>query len=493
MATTKQVLKNSGIYGVVSILQKAIGFFLLPLYTSFLTPDDYGKVAVVTSIISFLSLFYLLSLNGAITRFFYEYKDDENKIKEFWGTNVLFIIINSFLLSAILCIFNKYLLMPLAKGINFYPYLLLGIVSITLNPIYSIFQATLQARQIGKQFAINNLIYFICNVIFTIVFVTLLKLKAEGVLFAYALTDTIFFIYTCIKFIPKIKLAINKKYLVESLKYSLPLLPHSLSGWVMGMLDRIFINNLNSTATVGIYNIGLQFGNIINILTTAVNQAYVPWFFEKMGGEKEGKLKVIRFAELAVVIYSFIALIISLFGVDILKFMVSKNFRDGWKVIPFLSFAYVFNGIYYFAVNPLFYNKKGTKYVPIGTFTGAILNTILNFILVPKYNMIGASLASMISMIVASLLVFYISYKIEPLDFRYIKMYVTAFVFFAVSLFPFIKVSINYYIIFAIKTILIIFVLIYLSTSYKEEYKKLKISIYEFLKSGKDKINSTIK
>lgn len=471
MSTTKKVLKNSSIYGTVSILQKAIGFFLLPLYTSYLSPTDYGITGVVGSVVSFLSLLYILSLNGSVTRFYYEYKSDEDKVKELWGTIMTFIVLNSIVFSSIFLIFHKYLLDPFAKGIAFYPYMFLGVITVTLSPSYSIFQATLQARQIGKKYGLNNLLFFIINLVLTIVFVVVFKFKAAGVLLAGAITNGIFFIYTLIDFFPHIKLRLNIKYMSESLRYSLPLLPHSLSGWIMTMLDRIFLNNMKTAATVGIYNIGFQFGNILNIVTTAVNQAYVPWFFENMKEGEEGRNRIIKFAEYSILIYGFAAMSISLFGKDILSFMVTSQFREGWVVIPFISFAYVFNGIYYFFVNPLFYNKKGTKYIPIGTFSSAVINSILNAVLIPPYGIIGASIASMISMVLSSVIMLFISAKIEYVEFNWRRIYTTTFIFFAFSLICFAGDYFNSTVFLLIKLAVVAVIIMIIYLLYKKESK----------------------
>lgn len=474
MVTAKKVLKNSSIYGIVSILQKTIGFFLLPLYTSYLTPQDYGITAVVGSIVSFLSIFYMLSLDGAISRFYFEYKDDEEKLKEFWGTNIFFIMINSLFLSTILLIFNKFLLQPLVKGVDFYPYIFLGLISITLNPIYNIFQRTLQVEQNAKKYGLNNITYFIVNLTLTITFVVFLKLGAKGVLLSGAVTDVIFFIYTIIDFIPRVKISINKKYLLESFRYSFPLIPHSLAGWTMAMVDRLFLNGIQNTSVVGLYNIGYQFGNILNILTTAVNQAYVPWFYEKMGEESSGKESIIKFAEYAIVIYGFLAMGISLFGQEILRVMVSKSFRDGWKVIPFISFAYVFNGIYYFFVTPLFYNKKGTKFIPIGTLTSGGLNALFNYLFIPKYGMIGSAFASMLSNILATFLVLLIMFNIEKVKFNLKNIYSMTFMFLAISMFSYCKNFTNNYNMIISKIILFIIVYLIVCYIYMKELKFIK-------------------
>ena len=85
----KRVLKNSSIYSFINVLQKAISFFLLPIYTAFLTPGDYGLVALISSFFGFIALLIMLALNGAISRYYFVYKNDEKRVKEFLGTIVI--------------------------------------------------------------------------------------------------------------------------------------------------------------------------------------------------------------------------------------------------------------------------------------------------------------------------------------------------------------------------------------------------------------------
>ena len=125
-------------------------------------------------------------------------------MKEFWGTCIVFVTLNSIALTTIFIIFRSQLLEPMAKGVDFFPYILLGMISITLNPIYTIFQSTLQAKEESKVYAKNNLLYFIVNLALNILFVVVLRIGAVGVLLSLAITDVIFFIYTVIKFIPRV-------------------------------------------------------------------------------------------------------------------------------------------------------------------------------------------------------------------------------------------------------------------------------------------------
>ena len=167
-------------------------------------------------------------------------------------------------------------------------------ISITLNAIYNIFQTTLQAKEESRKYASNNLAYFLVNLSLNLLFVVGFKKGSLGILLALAITDIIFFIYTVVVFIPTISMNIKKCYIVQALKYSLPLLPHSLSGWAVSMIDKLFLANINGLDSPAIYSNGSQFANIINVLTQAVNQAYVPWFFERMEDKEKNENEIIE-------------------------------------------------------------------------------------------------------------------------------------------------------------------------------------------------------
>ncbi|MEG0308661.1 MAG: oligosaccharide flippase family protein [Clostridium sp.] len=467
--SSRRLLRNSGIYAIVQILQKSIGLILIPVYTSLMDPSTKGISDTVLALVSVLGIFFSLSISAAVIRFYVDYKEDKNKLNEFWGTCITFVALNSIIMGGIFILFKRVLIEPFATNIEFYPYILLGMISTILNPVFTIFQTTLQAKEESRRYAGNNLAYFIVNISLNILFVVGFRLGSLGILLALAITEIIFFIYTLIKFIPTITITIKKTYLVQALKYSLPLLPHSLSGWAVSMIDRLFLSNLTGVASSAIYSIGSQFPNIINVLTQAVNQAYVPWFFERMKNKAENEAEIVKMSEILAIVYGVLAMGMSLFGPEIFKIMVNEAYFSGWTVIPFLSFAFVFNGIYYFFVNPLFFNKKGVKFIAIGTFTGAILNSILNVILVPKFNIIGASVASMLSSMVSCILIYYIAKKIEPINFSIIRLFCITFIFLLIGMSSFLLTSLSFWMSILVKILIVLFVFMVLCIIYKKE------------------------
>lgn len=425
-----KLVENSAIYGIITVLQKGISFFLLPLYTAFLTPSDYGILSIVTSVSSLISVFILMGLTAAGTRFYYLHKEDEEYNKKLWGSIVSFVLISSIIAGALFIAFHKFLIDPIVGKIEFYPYMLLGIGYTIMSPLYLFFQTYLQTRQLGVHYGINTLFNFLLNVGLIILFVAYLKLQVLGVLLANLITAVVFFIYVIIAFVPKIKLNLNKNILSPSLKYSLPLVPHLLAGWLSGMIDRLLINGMRNEKETGLYSVAGQFGSIINSVADAINMAYTPWFFDAY--EKNRTQDIKNVGSMIIYIYCAISFALSIFAPEVLQLMVSKEFRGIWSIIPLLSFAYVFQGFYYLFVNVLFLNK--TKLVFIISISTLLLNIILNILLIPKFGFLGSAIACFVSYFVKSIIALILSEKeVKNIRFDSIKLYFVAIILFALT------------------------------------------------------------
>ena len=467
-----KIILNSGIYSLLSLLQKGVNFFMVPVLTVYLTTFDYGIVAVVTAINLFLNKLYLLSLDGSINRFYYEYENDKEKIKRLFGTIVTFVLAVSTIFSVIIFLGHKYFIDPFLSDVDFYPYMLLGMVSVFFNPIFTIYQNTLQAQQNGKKYGKQNMMFFIVNICLLLIGVVVLDMGAKGLLGALALTNIIFFMYTLTRFGKEIKFGIDRHLLKESLTYSLPLIPHSISGIATNTIDRLFVNSFLSTASAGIYALGNTFGGIIFLIASGVNQAFVPWFNEQVKSGNNYKIPAI--AKLLVLIYSIIALGISYFGKEVIAYVTPNAYHEAWKVIPFISFAFVFHSLYYFFSTPLFYNikKKGSRVLPIFTVSAAVINITLNYILIVRYGMIGVAIATLITKVLLILALSRIYKKYVLINYPNAIMILLPIVYFGISMISFYKFGNNELI---YKIIIYILVLFLTSLFFGKEIRVIKL------------------
>jgi len=416
-----KLVKNSSIYTVVAFLQKAIGFLLLPIYTVFLTPVDYGKVNVVNTLMGIVSVLFNLSLQGAAIRFHYKHADERIMRKKIWGTTFCFVFLNTAALSVLLLLFHRAFLDPFAENVMFSPFILLGLITTGLSPTFMFYQTMLQAEQNGKRYGLNNLVFFIVNLGLTIAFVVGYKMGAVGILLANAISNGLFFVYSAFVLLPKIKLGIDKIILKEALKYALPLIPYNLAAYTALMIDRLFLNKMKGTGDVGIYSVGFQFANIVTIVTGAIAQAYSPWFFEKWEKGEEGRAAIAKILPIISLVFAILGLGMALLGPLALSIMVSKSFTLAWQVIPCMSMGYAFSGIYLLGVNGLFISK--TYLLPLLAFAGLIVNVALNLLVIPRYGILGASFSSMVYNIFMTLLVILLAEKIEQIGYNKTRLF----------------------------------------------------------------------
>lgn len=421
VTSIKKVLLNSGIYSVTSILQKGIGFLLLPLYTLYLTPSDYGITGIVNSFTAILTLLFTLSLNGAVQRYYYVYQSDKDQLRSFYGTIVMFVMFNSLILSAIIIVFQRWLISPFIEGIDFYPYIFLGVLTVLFNPMYTIYQSLLQTLQKGKEFSVNSLLHFGLMVFLNVLFIVVFQLGAVGQLLSYLITAVVFGLYSLISLYRKnvISFNFNFSYLREALSYSVPLIPHNLSSTIAAFISRLLLNNLVSTASAGLFNIASQFMLIIDTFHMSVNKAYVPWFYGEM--EKDTKKShegIINFADIISKGYLVISVAVSFFIKEIIQIFLPSSYLNAWLIIPIMLVAYQLRSIYLFYVNTLFYNTKSTRFIFIASVTGSLVNIITMSSFTKSLGLFAPAVALFAQQLVVVIIVIFLSRRLEPVDFK---------------------------------------------------------------------------
>jgi O-antigen/teichoic acid export membrane protein len=218
----------------------------------------------------------------------------------------------------------------------------------------------------------------------------------------------------------------------ESFKYSLPLLPHQISIWSAGTIDRLFLNGYKGEAVTGVYSVGQQFGQVVGTIAFSVNQAFVPWFFQMIEKGREGYRKIEQMGLVSVIGYSLIAFAISLFAPEILRVMVSEKFRDAWQVIPLLTFAFVFHGVYFFFINILF--VKDTGWVFTVTLAAMVVDILANILLIPIWGGWGAGIACLLTYLSRSIFALILSRKKnKDIHYNAIAMFMIPILFLGLS------------------------------------------------------------
>ena len=143
-----------------------------------------------------------------------------------------------------------------------------------------------------------------------------------------------------------VKFSFDWTLLKRALTYSIPIIPHNLSTHIASFVSRLFINNTSSLASVGLYSISMQFGNLIDLFQTSVDKAFSPWFYNVLHEGKKTRKSQMEFVKILLSLYSLYT--DRLVFTEAILIMTHSRYAQAWKVIPILVVAFSVKSIYYF-------------------------------------------------------------------------------------------------------------------------------------------------
>ncbi|HEU4551137.1 MAG TPA: oligosaccharide flippase family protein [Rhizomicrobium sp.] len=420
MSALARLGRSATVYVISSILQKGTAFLLLPLYTRFMPPSQYGIYSVVLALSQLLAVVFPLQLDAAVLRFYYLYRDDHEKLREFWGSVLTFMVLFSGATGLFLLLFGDFLLRPVVGQIPIWPYVAIGIVISIFQPFFTVFLAVLQARERSIRYSIASFLFFLSTTLTTIALVVWAGFGALGPLISICGGTIIFAIAALIILRPDYRICLKWNHIRQALGYSLPTMPHAMAGTILGISDRIALNLLKGVATTGVYNIGAVIGSAVEMIASGANRAYIPIGMSIRSREDPEQFRQLH--ELGVAVIAILCLAgagLSIFSREIVYVFAAQAFQAARFVIPFIAFGGVASGIYYILVNVLFFDRHWVRYIWVGTGLAAAVSIAINFTLIPVLGMMGSAVASLVAQLVSTTVIAFIGSRIDPVPWHY--------------------------------------------------------------------------
>ena len=419
--SSSKVLANSVIYSISGLLMKCFSFFLLPLYTSYLSTDDYGITSIATSFVGAMSYIIAFSLFSAVMRFYVDLKDDVEKLKRFYGTIILFVFGSGIAWMGVITLLQDFICEYVFVGEEFFPVVFVCSLSTIFNCQHMIYDNMLKSQQRAMKSSSISLGYFLLSIVLNILFVVPLKMGARGVIIATFLANLIYTVYFLIDIIVshQVTWCLDAKLLKTALKYSMPIMPHNLSTQITMLVSKTLIGGVDTLGALGLYSVASQFGNIADTIQVYVNNAYGPWLYEKLHEGAEGYKKSIRnIVNMISMVIGLFFLGIALFAEDYIKLFLEKSYVGACQYVPLVVLVFAIKTAYYFYVNILFYYKKASRILFSATLSSSIVNVILSVVFIPLYGVFGSILADAISMLIRVTIVIVISKRFEEIGLR---------------------------------------------------------------------------
>lgn len=395
-ASGRKLIGNTALYAVADIFGKGLHFILLPLYTMFLSTEDYGIQNIVIGFNSVMNYIVLLCLDSAALRFYAKYSNDREKLREFYGTALLIVLMfaSAVTVACVACrgLIGRYVM----KDVPFVPYVVLGLGIMVFDAFYTLHRRFMEAEQKGKKVTLVSIVTAAVSSAATLILIGVFKLGATGLLAAtlFVSFGTFIFAVCDITRNRMVKFCFRKDLAKSMLAYSLPLIPHQVSGYLAALISKIFLNESGSLSAVGLYGVATQFSSVVDVVQDASSRAYRPWLFQSLGSQNGPDPHRIRtMSNVLMSGYTVVTVGMGLFAQEIIWLMTSQSFHGAWKVIPFLSVAVSVKSLYMFYIAHCLYYPKTAKFVFVASITANLCNIFLSALLVPAIGMFGSAAA----------------------------------------------------------------------------------------------------
>lgn len=384
----RDLIVNTIVIAIGKFSTQIVSFLLLPLYTTILTTSEYGIYDLVITISTFLLPVITLLMEESMFRFLIDCKTDVEK-KIIISQSFLYIIKSSTIFAII----------GIIVGFAFkIPYLLIGLIYIFTCVISGLRNSLVRGLGKIKFYTLVNFISSLINILCNILFIAVFKYGVYGLLISGIISNLmstliVLFKINLFKYI-SFK-AYDRKLTNEMIKYSLPLVPNSLSWTIVNLSDRLVISSFMGTSYNGIYSMSYKFPNLMN---TMYGFFYTAW--------KESSARAINDDDKEIFfnkIYSILTkamFSISLGIIAILpllfSFFIKKSFAESYVYIPILVLSMYYNNMSgYFG--GIFSGYKDTKIMGITTVWGAIINLVVNLALIKFIGIYAAAISTLVS------------------------------------------------------------------------------------------------
>lgn len=395
-----KLIVNTSLLAIGSFASKLLGMFLTPLYTSILTTSDYGVADLISTTTFLLFPFLSLAISEAIMRFALDKNCDKRSVYTIGIT----IVLCGFLI--LVCA------IPIIKVTTIGQYTALFIAYYLMHCLYTItgyfVKGLGQVRIYAMAGLMSSAVIITGNILFLVVF----KWGIKGYLFASTLGHAFAALYMFVaaglhKYVIG-PWSVEKSLFKEMIRYSIPIIPNSISWWIANSSDKYMLNYYAGVAQVGVYSVSYK---IPTILMTVMGFFISAW--QLSAAEEFGKKNTEQFFsdvyDKCFAVNCMLATMLIATAKITGRFLYAADFFPAWEYVPVLVMANVFNGLASF-MGSVYTSAKKTKMLSLSTMIGAGVNILINAVLIPEYGALGAAIATMVS--------YFVIWAVRMLDTR---------------------------------------------------------------------------
>ena len=386
-----ELARHSAIYGLGSLVSRFIAVLLLPVYTRYLTPADYGLIETLIALSAILTVLLAAGVKSAFFRFYFDEKDHAGHLRvirtSFWFTMAMATagLVAGLVLAGPISqfLFGTASHADLVRA---------AFVGLWANVNYEQLTSLFRVEQRSVAYLIATLINLTVTVGATLLLVVAWDVGPIGVIVGNFTGTLLVYLGLLAYRREQLGLEWDRELLREMNRFGMPLVPSALFLWALNFSDRFFLVKLSGPREVGLYSIGVRMASAIILFLAAFRTAW-PAFAYSIEDDREAKRAYSFVLTYIVVITSWMALGLGVLAPWLVRLLTTPSFYSAERVVAPLAFAAAAFGAYIVVVIGIGRARK-TRSNWVITGAACVLNVALNLLLIPPYGMVGAAIAT---------------------------------------------------------------------------------------------------
>jgi O-antigen/teichoic acid export membrane protein len=387
-----RLAQHSAIYGLGGLVSRFVALLLLPLYTRYLTPADYGAVETLVALAAILATILRLGIASAFFRFYFDSTDAVHRLR---------VVRTSFWFTMTMATIGLCLGLALSGQISEWLFdthdratlVRMAFVLLWAQMNFEQMTALFRVEERAVAFTIATLANLVITVGATVVFVVVLDWGATGVIAGNFTGTLVVYAALLVYRHEQLGLTLDRPLLRRMNRFGLPLVPSMLALWMLNFGDRFFILKLADASEVGVYSIGSRIASAMVLLLTAFRAAW-PAFAFSIDDDEHARRAYSYVLTYLLFVASWAALALGLLAPWIVEWLTTPAFYGASDVVALLSFgAVAFAG--FIVVSIALGRTKRTQFNWVVTGSAAVVSVILNLLLIPRHGIVGAGISNL--------------------------------------------------------------------------------------------------
>lgn len=418
--TVQRLGINATLYTAGNMVTKSIGFFLTLVLSWVLAPEEYGVWGIALSAGNLLTVMLGLSMDSAIRQMHVQYSEEERQ--SLYGTLLAFWLVVPGVAVLLFDVLGQCGWMNFIPSLPFQPYLRL-VAWTSFLTLFVVASPTIFMTRQEPVWVVRLAVgQALLNALLVLAFTVLLGWGVVGVLTANLICSAVMAAISVVLILRMSSWQPSFGQLRVALRFSLPLVPHAASNWVMNLSDRMIMDRyvpsgFVTQAQIGHYNLGFQFGMLVSTFAMSVNNALFP-IVDSCLHDPPRRSKVPALGTYALALICAAGLGVALLGGEVIRIATPAKYHGAAAVVPWLSLAFVFQGLYFVWSRGTWFSMR-TAWIPLITALAGALSVGLNLILIPRLGILAAGIDLAIVLAALAMCHGYLAARVYPIAWEY--------------------------------------------------------------------------